>query len=94
MDIQHQSGDTRGEFFIEDNGEVKGEISYSKMEEKGIIIDHTEVSEEARGKNIGTSLVEHAVNYARKNDLKVVPTCPFAKSVIQRDESLQDVLQG
>ncbi|WP_372634812.1 GNAT family N-acetyltransferase [Fodinibius sp.] len=56
-------------------------------------MDHTEVSDKLRGENIGKTLVEHAVNHARKNDLKVIPLCPFAKSVIERDESLQDVLK-
>lgn len=93
MDIQHKSGDSKGEFFIQENGEVKAKVTYSRMEDRGIIIDHTEVDEELRGENIGTSLVKHAVNYARENDLKLVATCPFAKTVIKRDESLQDVLQ-
>lgn len=93
MDIQHQESESKGKFYIEEDGTQKGEITYSKMEDNGIIIDHTEVLKKFRNNNIGTKLVEHAVDYARQNDLKVVPTCPFAKSVIQRDESLQDVLK-
>ena len=57
-----------------------------------MIIDHTEVSDELRGQKIGKKLVENAVDYARKNDLKITPHCPYAKSVIERDESLRDVL--
>ncbi len=37
-------------------------------------------------------MVEHAIGYARENEFKVIPLCPFARSVIERDESLQDVL--
>ncbi len=92
MDIQHREGQSKGSFFIEEDGEVKAEISYSKAGDTKIIIDHTEVSDELRGENIGNELVEHAVNYARKNELTVIPLCPFAKSVIERDKSLQDVL--
>lgn len=92
MDIQHKTGDTKGSFFIEEDGEVKAEITYSKAGDTKIIIDHTEVSDELRGENIGKTLVEHVVNYARENKLNVIPLCPFAKSVIERDESLQDVL--
>lgn len=93
MDIQHKTGDSKGSFFIEKDGEVKAEITYSKAGPSLIIIDHTEVSDELRGENIGKRLVEHTVNYARENKLKIIPLCPFAKSVIDRDDSLQDVLK-
>ena len=92
MDIQHKDGSNKGSFFIEKKGEKKAEITYSKAGEAKIIIDHTEVSDELRGQNIGKQLVEHAVSYARENQLVVIPLCPYAKSVIERDESLQDVL--
>lgn len=92
MDIQHKSGETKGAFFIEEDGENKAEITYSKLGNTRIIIDHTQVSDDLRGENVGKKLVEHAVNYARENELKIIPLCPFAKSVIERDKSLQDVL--
>ena len=93
MNIQHKSGETKGEFFIEENGEVKARLTYSKLGTTQIIIDHIEVSDELRGQNAGKALVEHAIGYARQNGLRVIPLCPFARSVIERDESLQDVLK-
>lgn len=93
MNIQHESGESKGSFFIEEEGEVKAQLSYSKTGDTGIIIDHTEVSREMRGKNIGKALVEHAVEYARNKNLRVIPLCPYAKSVIEKDQSLQDVLK-
>lgn len=92
MDIQHRDGDSKGSFYIEEGGEVKAEITFSKAGNTKIIIDHTEVSDELRGKNIGKVLVKHVVKYARKNELSVIPLCPFAKSIIENDDSLQDVL--
>lgn len=93
MDIQHTSGDSKGKFFIENDGEVKAEITYSKAGNTQIIIDHTEVSDSLKGEGVGKELVEYAINYAREKELKVIPLCPFAKAVIERDESLQDVLR-
>lgn len=93
MNIQHKSTDSKGEFYFEEDGQVKAKITYSKLGTTQIIIDHTEVSDELRGGNTGRQLVEHAVDYARKHELKVIPLCPFAKSIIERDESLQDVLR-
>jgi predicted GNAT family acetyltransferase len=93
MNIQHKSSDSKGEFFVEENGKVMARITFSKLGTTQIIIDHTEVSDEIRGGNVGKRLVEHAINYARENRLKVIPLCPFAKSIIEKDESLQDVLR-
>lgn len=92
MDIQHQEGQSKGSFFIAEDDKVMAEITYSKAGDTKIIIDHTEVSDELRGENVGKALVQHLIEYARNQELKVIPLCPFAKSVIERDESLQDVL--
>ncbi len=93
MDIQHKSGETKGEFYIQKDGKTKAKITYSKLGSTQIIIDHTEVSDDLRGGDVGRKLVEHAISYARKKELKVIPLCPFANSIIQRDPSLQDVLK-
>lgn len=93
MNIQHKSGDTKGEFYLEDGGEVKAKLTYSKLGNTQIIIDHTEVSDDLRGENVGKKLVETAVQFARDHNLKILPLCPFAKATIEKDESLQDVLR-
>ncbi|MCC5915015.1 MAG: N-acetyltransferase [Balneolaceae bacterium] len=93
MNIQHKSGETKGEFYLEVNGVVKAKMTYSKLGNTQIIIDHTEVDEDLHGENAGKAPVEAGVEHVRKNNLKVIPLCPFAKAMIQRDESLQDVLR-
>jgi predicted GNAT family acetyltransferase len=93
MNVQHQSGDTKGEFFIEKEGSVVAKMTYSKLGSTQIIIDHTEVSDEMRGQDLGNALVEAGVEYAREQGLKVIPLCPFAKATIEKDPDLQDVLR-
>jgi predicted GNAT family acetyltransferase len=93
MDIQHTIEDSKGRFFIENDGEVQAEITYTKDGDSQISIDHTEVSEALRGQGIAKKLVEYAVNFARDNELKVKPICSYAKSVIESNESMQDVLK-
>lgn len=93
IDIQHKSGETKGQFYLKDDHDIKAKITYSKLGTSQIIIDHTEVSGELKGRGVGKMLVEHAIEFARKNDLKVIPLCPFAKTIIERDSSLQDVLK-
>lgn len=92
MDIQHKESDTKGEFFIEKDGDRIAEMTYSKAGEHKIIIDHTEVFDEGRGKGYGKKLVKHGVQFARDNDLKILPLCPFAKSIIMKYDDMKDVL--
>lgn len=91
MQIQHESFETKGAFFIEKEGKRVAEMTYSKAGPNKIIIDHTEAAEEVRGEGLAKKLVYHGVEYAREHGLKVLPLCPFAKSVIQRNPELQDV---
>lgn len=93
IEIQHKSGETKGQFYVKDDHDIKAKITYSKLGATQIIIDHTEVSGDLKGQGVGKMLVEHAVEFARKNDLKVIPLCPFAKTVIESNSSLQDVLK-
>ncbi len=92
MDIKHQTGDTKGEFFIEKEGEKLAEMTYSRWGGKKFIIDHTEVSDELRGEGAGKQLVMAAVDYARKNQMKILPLCPFAKAIFEKNKDIQDVL--
>ncbi len=56
------------------------------------IIDHTEVSPEFNGKGVGKQLVMAAVAYARAERVKIMPLCPFAQSVFDKNPDIKDVL--
>jgi uncharacterized protein len=92
MLIQHKQKDKKGLFFVETDGNILAEMTYTMPTENKMIIDHTEVSDELRGKNAGYQLVHTAVEYARKHAIKIIPLCPFAKSVFDKKEELRDVL--
>lgn len=92
MTIEHQPRDHKGSFLHQENGEILAEMTYSRAGDSMIIIDHTEVSEKLRGKGAGVKLLEALVIYSRENKMKVMPLCPFAKSVFTKREDLRDVL--
>jgi len=91
MKIQHEETETKGAFFISDKTQRVAELTYSKAGTERIIIDHTEVSDLYRGKGFGKKLVYEAVNFARENQLKILPLCPYARSVFSRNRDLDDV---
>ncbi len=92
MNIQNQEHGAKGAFFIERDGEWVAEMTYRKSGEDTIIIDHTEVEESLKGNGVGKDLVKAGVEFARKNNLKIVAQCAFAKKVIDRTPEYQDVL--
>ena len=92
MEIQHKNTDSRGKFFIEDNNVEKAVMTYSVAGSNKIIIDHTEVDDRLQGEGLGHKLLDAAVGYARANSIKIVPLCPFVKSIFDKDKSeYQDV---
>ena len=84
MQIQHQEEGGKGVFFVYLNGENIAELTYSVPSPDKIVIEHTGVDESLEGKGLGKQLVEAAVEYARSKQIKVIPSCSFAKSVIEQ----------
>ena len=95
MLIQQKQEGTKGSFYVEENDIILAEMTYSMTGTTLMIIDHTEVSDELRGKNVGYQLVRTAVEYARTNHIKILPLCSFAKSVFDKKSAeFADVLRG
>lgn len=90
--VQHEKSEKGGTFFIEERGTRVAEMTYTRAEGAVIVINHTQVDEELRGKGVGKSLVAASVKWARENDTKIMATCPFATAQFNRDSSLRDVL--
>lgn len=92
MDIQHQSDGLRGSFFVEQDSKRLAEMVYVMAGPKRMIIEHTEVDESLKGQGVGVKLLESLVDFVRKEEIKVVPLCPFANATFKKRADLQDVL--
>ena len=94
MEIQHRQEGSKGAFYVEQENNIDAEMTYSMAGESLMIIDHTEVADALRGKNVGYQLVKTAVTFAREHHLKILPLCPFAKAVFEKKkDELGDVLR-
>ncbi|WPP48723.1 GNAT family N-acetyltransferase [Catalinimonas niigatensis] len=89
--IDREDNGRKGRFVIYDHDAFAGEMTYVWAGESRFIIDHTGIEENFIGRGLGKQLVMKAVAYARNNDLKILPLCPFAKKVFDRDDGIQDV---
>ncbi len=94
MKIQKTEDGNTGKFFIEENDQQIALMTYKKSGDGVITIDHTEVDSNFRGEGFGEDLVAAGVKFARENNLKIIPTCPFVKKVIDETPEYQDVLAG
>lgn len=92
LEIKHREHGSKGEFYIGEADHHLAEMTYSWAGADKFIIDHTWVDDSLRGQNVGRHLVDQAVQLARTKQVKILPLCPFAKSVFEKDESLHDVL--
>ncbi len=94
MDIKIEETNTKGAAFIQKNSDRIAEMTYSIATPTLIIIDHTEVDESLKGQGIGKKLLMEIVKKSRNSNIKIIPLCPFVKSVFAKEESIQDVLKG
>ncbi|MES2515672.1 MAG: GNAT family N-acetyltransferase [Bacteroidota bacterium] len=92
MNIEHINTERKGAFVAKVEDTFAGEMTYSWAGADKIIIDHTEVNPDFSGKGVGKLLLMELVKFARKKQLKVIPLCPFAKSVFDKTEDIRDVL--
>jgi predicted GNAT family acetyltransferase len=68
-------------------------MTFTKVGEHLIIIDHTDVPEVFRGQGVGVRLVARAVEDARAAGKKIIPLCPFANAQFRRHKEWADVLK-
>ena len=84
--ISHDS--EAGRFTAELDGHI-AYLDYKRRQDGRLDYHSTFVPEALRGRGIASRLVEHAVRHAADRGLKVVPTCPFVASWLERHPDLR-----
>lgn len=92
MLIQQTEEAGKGKFYVEVDGVQLAEMAYHMSADNVMVIEHTEVDESLKGKNVGKQLVHQGVEYARSKGIKILPLCPFANAVIHKTKEYHDVL--
>lgn len=92
MEIIQENGERKGFFKAVEESKEAGLMTYTWAGPGKFIIDHTEVSPEFNGKGVGKQLVMAALAYARAERVKIMPLCPFAQSVFDKNPDIKDVL--
>lgn len=92
LNIEVEETGSKGRYVIR-QGEDEAEMTFTKVGQHQLIIDHTEVPDAFRGQGIGARLVARAVEDARAAGKTIIPLCPFAASQFRRHPEWADVLK-
>lgn len=90
MNVQHQPDQDRF-FALVEGGDA--ELAYVRS---GEVLDlhHTYVPSESRGAGVGAALVRAAFDHARREGLRIQPTCPFVRSWLNDHPDERDLVDG
>lgn len=81
----------RGEVQLFSDDQKIGKMDISVIGQR-LTVYHTEVDPEHEGKGFAKILLEKLVSYARENNLKIVPLCPYVFAQFKRHpEEYNDV---
>ncbi|MDT0293222.1 GNAT family N-acetyltransferase [Mesonia ostreae] len=89
--IKHKENETNGIFYLELENKIVSELTYVKKEPNILIIDRTETKKAEEGKGLASKLVEYIVMYAKENNYKIDPLCPFAEVKFDENEAYQKI---
>lgn len=88
MEIKHENN----QFYFGDASNPDGYLSYT-VDGNVYTIDSVVVDESLRGQGLGDVLLDHAADYARDNNLKLIGKCPFVqKRFNQNPDKYEDVI--
>jgi predicted GNAT family acetyltransferase len=73
---------------------VEGHEVYLDFTIEGNVIDfqHTYTPRELRGKGLAAIVVRFAFEYAKENNLKVIPSCPYIHTFLEKNEQYKELL--
>ena len=81
----------KGAFIIEEGSERVAEMGIG-ITGANLTVYHTQVADKLKGQGVAPKLLSTMVQYARDNNLKVIPLCPYVFAQFKRrPEEYKDV---
>lgn len=84
--------DPEQQVFYVEHDEETAYLSYQIRDDGVLDYAHTYTPNEIRGKGIATQIIRFALDYAREEGKRIVPSCPFVSSYIDRHPEYKDLL--
>jgi hypothetical protein len=62
------------------------------LKDDKIDLDHTYTHPDLRGRGLAAQVVRAALEYAKENNLKVIPTCSYVRSFIKKNDEYKEMV--
>ncbi|OEK00407.1 hypothetical protein BFP97_02260 [Roseivirga sp. 4D4] len=79
-----KTDDLGGEFQLWEGDAMLAHMMFSRPFPDRIIVQHTQVDQSQKGKGLGKRLFDQMIEYAKSNELSVVPRCNFTQKMFER----------
>ncbi len=79
-------------FFIGNAESPDAYLSFRHKDANTIVAEHTVVSASLRGKGIAGKLAQKLMEYARENNLKIIPVCSYVVGFFEKHSEFKDLL--
>jgi predicted GNAT family acetyltransferase len=86
--VIHEKENERFVIYLDGN-EVYVEYT---MEDKEINLYHTYTHPALRGKGLAAQVVRAAFEFAKENNLKVIPTCSYVQAFVRKNEQYKELV--
>jgi predicted GNAT family acetyltransferase len=75
-------------------GDTLAVLDYDRVDASTLDYRHTFVPPPMRGRGIASALTAYALRYARDENLKVIPSCPFVAAFVRRHPEHEPVVRA
>ncbi|MGH3472766.1 MAG: GNAT family N-acetyltransferase [Nocardioidaceae bacterium] len=75
-------------------GSVAGFLQYHRRPPDTFVAIHTEIAREYAGQGLAGRLVQHVLDQARAEGLRVKPECPFVAAYVDKHPEYHDLVLG
>lgn len=79
-------------YLNDENNHMTAVVTFPKVQDNVVNIDHTYVDNSLRGQGIAGKLMEEAVNHLRENNQKAKLSCSYAVKWFEEHPEYSDVL--
>jgi predicted GNAT family acetyltransferase len=90
--IEREDAPGHGRYVIHLPAGLEAEMTFRKIGDGKIAIDHTYTPPEHRGQNIAARLMLRTIEDARRDGVKIQPVCSYAVAQFRRHPDWADLL--
>jgi predicted GNAT family acetyltransferase len=90
FDVQDNAANHRFELLVD--GAVAGLAMYRRRGDTIVVVTHSEVKPEFRGRGLGNELAQRTLDLIRSRGEKIVPICPFFARYVSEHPEYDDII--